>query len=117
MSPRVRALFEPRPPIERDRVAIELGLVPPYEGYQPVRWHRNRTGSVVHSRNCARRGNSVPWYWAEDHAKDSLDLLLQLPPWVRPCKICLGPAAGVIAVLHDAHPFVMMATRVGKEAK
>jgi hypothetical protein len=81
-----------RGPIERDRVAIELGLFEAYEGYEWCRWHRNKRGTTVHRRDCTRRGASLPWFWAQDRFSTDDELLegLTFVEWTKPCSYCLS---------------------------
>ena len=82
-----------RGPIEQDRVAIELGLVPRPEGYVPPRYKRNRTGSVAHHYDCPRAANGHAWFWPESLGfKADGPLLSAMPWWIKPCKICFAEA-------------------------
>lgn len=80
---------EKRPAIERDPIAIELGLVPPYEGYEHPIWKRSKRGGTMHHYDCPRAANGLAWFWPEGLGlKTEIDLLIEAPTWLHPCKVC-----------------------------
>ena len=81
-----------RGPIERDRVAIELGLVHPYEGYVRPLWKRSKRERTVHHYECPRARTALAWFWPMSlDLTDEVSLLVEMPQQLKPCKICFDP--------------------------
>lgn len=54
-------------------------------------WARNKEGSVVHKVGCPYFTQNNGWLWATRQWTEDVDLIFNLPPWVRPCKRCFRP--------------------------
>lgn len=51
-------------------------------------WARSRDGSTVHKRGCRYFNQQYGWLWAAAQWTEDVDLLFNLPAWVKPCKFC-----------------------------
>lgn len=58
------------------------------DGAQAPGYLRSQNGEIVHKTGCPKTGRAVLWTWANDRFCTDVDLVANLPYWIRPCKYC-----------------------------
>lgn len=59
------------------------------QSYQPLRYFRNKLGTVIHRESCPSRGDT-PWFWSEGKSYSEIVKVAAFFPWLRRCRKCLA---------------------------
>lgn len=61
---------------------------------QACAWSRSKDGGTVHRLPCRYFNPELVWMWAHRRFANDSEMLMGIPAWVKPCKVCFKNPSG-----------------------